>query len=177
MEGINPLHVVEVVITLVVTVIFDPKKLHISAKCVIIAGLSFLVAYGGFAAELAKMQLAILLAVYAVACYVVALYIGVRYGRSRTDRMWILLAVVLGIGLFVVYAKYYYRPIASVTDYYREMHGKGKAAADDLRQPDGQQEEEYLHRIKEEFLDAKKPSDRPARIRSSNRRPPSKDEI
>jgi glucan phosphoethanolaminetransferase (alkaline phosphatase superfamily) len=170
--NINPLHVAEVLITLVVTVIFDPKKLHISAKCVIIAGLSFLVAYGAFEAEVAKMQMAILLAVYALACYLVALYIGVRYNRSRTDRMWILLAVVLGIGLFVVYTKYYYRPIASVTDYYKEMHTKQRPDAELAQNAD---QEAYLNRIKEEFLDA----DRPARGRgSSNRRAPSeKDEI
>jgi hypothetical protein len=158
---ITPLQAAEVVITLILTVIFDPKKLHISVKCFIIAGLSFLVAYGGFESEMGKAQLAILLVVYTLICYFVALIVGVRYQRSRTDRMWILLAAVIGIGLFAVYVKYYYQPIASVTDYYQEMQGKEAPAEEQTG------DEEYLHRIKEEYLEG------PARRGrgGSNRRP------
>ena len=62
------------------------------------------------------------------------------------------LAVVVGIGLFAVYAKYYYKPIASVTDYYKEMHGENNEIA-----TAGQmgEEKEYLPSDPRRILDTR----------------------
>lgn len=145
---VHPLHMAEILLTVVITIIFEPKKLPIWVKCLIFVGLSFMVAYGALDIyAMSKMELAVTLTIYSLTCYFVALVVGVRYRRRRTDRMWILLSVVIGIAIFALYARFLYRPAASVPDSFKTDNANGPAVEGN------QDEDEYLRRIREEFIE------------------------
>jgi len=141
---VSPLHVVEVLITLTITIIFDPKKLHISVKCFIISVVSFFVAFAGRESVLNETQLGILFTIHALLCYSLALFISKRYGRSMVDPLCVLFAAIIGLGLFYVYTNYVETPIASVPVHWKEMQGKGGKEGSET-----DEEEKYLQLIRQ----------------------------
>ncbi len=118
----NVLYAIEILTSLVVTLLFNPQKLHVAIKCLIVGVLSFFVAYVCYHELETRFEFVAVLICYAFFCYLLSLFISIRYGRAKTEKIFILIAICFGIGAFMFYVNNYYKPVASVTDYYMQMN-------------------------------------------------------